>query len=112
MNTALPVACCDLHRQHPRMKSTQAMVAFQYKASEVADPPQRAPVEGPSVISESAPGFLLMAADCKPMYANAAAMRILLHRQSEDVATVLERWKGRGWCVVALVAKSARDGVV
>jgi DNA-binding CsgD family transcriptional regulator len=68
------------------MKSTQATLGFQYTDCEVENPPRELPAQGPSLISESATGFLLMAADYKPIYANAEAIRILLYPEAPESA--------------------------
>ena len=71
------------------MKPFQAKLDSRDKGSAVVDPPRMAP-EGPSVMAESATGFLLISSDFKPIYANAEAIRILVYPEAPEPLELLD----------------------
>jgi len=65
------------------MRVSQATLDARQKIKAVIDPPDMEPPQGMSMV-ESATGFLLMASDFKPIYANAEAIRILVYPEAPE----------------------------
>jgi DNA-binding CsgD family transcriptional regulator len=66
------------------------MLEARHKISAAAGSPAMAPTEEPFLIAESATGFLLMASDFKPIYANAEAIRILVYPEAPEPLELLD----------------------